>query len=165
MHIRVLREQNETRMSFTVFERVDYASSCPPRSPKCSWVHESTVCSCNELADATGSPDASLSDGGELLGADNAGNGRELALSEDLEVALKATNRLLFNKKETYSLGNIDNRSLLLSGGLACALGHEGPKLVKVHRGAVVLVSLIVEMSLSVLAEVAGVTIHKQISR
>jgi len=101
--------------------------------------------SCDELADTAGGSDASLSDGGELLGANNAGNLGELALAEDLEEA---------------SLGNIDNSSRLLSRGFACLLGHEGPKLVNVHRGAVVLVSLIVEMSLSFLSVVAGVIFH-----
>ena len=46
------------------------------------------MCSSNKLADTTGGTDASLSDGRELLGADNAGNLRELTLAEDLEEAL-----------------------------------------------------------------------------
>ena len=62
------------------------------------------MCSCNELADATGSPDASLSNGGELLGADDAGGGRELALAEDLEVALQARIVYYLIKKKLTAL-------------------------------------------------------------
>ena len=44
--------------------------------------------SCNKLADTTGSGDTLLGNLGELLGADNAGLGNKLALSENLEEAL-----------------------------------------------------------------------------
>ena len=50
--------------------------------------NEVSHCSCNELADTTGGSNSLLSDLGELLGADNAWLGNELALSEDLEEAL-----------------------------------------------------------------------------
>ena len=67
-------------------------------------------------------------------------------------------------KRNTYSLGNIDHSGLRISRGLACILGHEGPKLVKVHRWEVELVFLIVEMSLSLLSVVAWMTVyHKNI--
>ena len=132
---------------------------------------KSSVRSGDELADATGGLDALLGDLGELLGADDAGSVGELALAQNLEVALMCANRqtrsasesrLLFNKKQTYSLGNIDHSRLLLGGSFACLLGHESPQLVKVHRRAVVLVSLIVEMSLSLLSVVVGVTVQAQ---
>ena len=72
--------------------------------------------------------------------------------------------RLLFNKKRTYSLGNIDHSGLRIGRGLAWILGHEGPKLVKIHRWEVILVFLIVEMSLSLLSVVAWMTVyHKNI--
>ena len=64
-------------------------SSVSPGPPTCGCDGESSMCSCNKLADTTGGTDASLSDGGELLGADNAGNFRELTLAEDLEEALQ----------------------------------------------------------------------------
>ena len=67
-------------------------------------------------------------------------------------------------KRNTYSLGNIDHSSLLLGRGFASFLGDEGPELVKVHRWAVILVFLIVEMSLSLLSVVAWMTVyHKNI--
>ena len=68
--------------------RVICVSKLSPRSPTCGWVGASEGCSRNELADATSGPDTSLSDGGELLGADDARDLGELALTEDLEVAL-----------------------------------------------------------------------------
>jgi len=43
----------------------------------------------DELADTAGGPDATLCDGGELFGADNARDLGELALAENLEVALQ----------------------------------------------------------------------------
>lgn len=119
----------------------------------------------DELANATGGGDALLGNLGELLGTDNAGGSGELALAEDLEVSLLKRRLLLINRLRTYSLGNIDHSSLLLGGGLAGLFGHEGPKLVKVHRWAVVLVSLIVEMSLSLLTEVARMTAHNNKKR
>jgi hypothetical protein len=114
------------------------------------------------LADTTGSADTLLGDLGELLGADNHGGVGKLALAEDLEETLKQKSRLLINNLRTYGLGNIDHSSLLLGGGFARLFGHEGPQLVNVHRGAVVLVFLIVEMSLTLLSEVAWVTAHKR---
>ena len=128
---------------------------------------KSPNCSCDELADATSGGDAFLSDLGELLSADDAWGAGELTLAEDLEVSLlhKKERLLLINRLRTYSLGNIDHSSLLLGGGLAGLFRHEGPKLVKVHRWAVVLVSLIVEMSLSLLTEVARMTAHKHHKR
>ena len=122
--------------------------------------------SCDELADTTGSSDALLGNLGEHLGAHNAGHVGELALAKDLDEALKTKQStvrpLLINKKETYSFGSIDHSSLLLGGGFACFLGHESPELVKVHRWAVVLVFLIVEMSLSLLSEVAWMTAYNE---
>jgi len=66
-------------------------------------LHTGVLCeerSADELADATGGADATLSFSGELLGADNARDVGDLALTEDLEVTLQQNNRLLFNKKK-----------------------------------------------------------------
>lgn len=56
------------------------------RRQGCVWSSEDR--SSDELADTSGSGDTLLGNLGELLGADNAGFGGELALSEDLEEAL-----------------------------------------------------------------------------
>lgn len=50
---------------------------------------ECNECSCDELADTTGSLDSSFGHAGELLGSDDASNGGEGTRSEDLEEALK----------------------------------------------------------------------------
>ena len=47
-------------------------------------------CSCDELADTTGSLDSALSLGGELLSSDDAGSLGEGTRSENLEEALEA---------------------------------------------------------------------------
>ena len=119
-------------------------------------------CSADELADATGGADATLSLRRELLSAHDARDLGDLTLAEDLEETLQQHNRLLFNKKETYSLGNIDHSSFLLGRGLACLLGHEGPQLVNIHRGLVVLVLLVVEVSLTILTEVARMAAQRK---
>lgn len=59
-------------------------------------------------------------------------------------------------------LGNIDHSSLLLGGRLAGILGHESPEFVKVDRRAVILISLQMEMSLSLLSVVAWMTIDNK---
>ena len=69
------------------------------------------ACSSNELADATGSLDALLGDLGELLGANDARHGGQLALTQNLEEALLpnrttlvSQSRLLFIKKQLTAL-------------------------------------------------------------
>jgi len=59
-------------------------------------------------------------------------------------------------------LGNVDNSSLLLGWVGAGIFRYEGPKLVKVDSGAVILVSLKVEMSLSLLSVVAWMTVDNK---
>ena len=89
MHIRVLREQiRDAHAQYAVNPRDICVSSVSPGPPTCGWDGGSSMCSSNKLADTTGGTDASLSDGGELLGADDAWDLGELTLAEDLEVAL-----------------------------------------------------------------------------
>ena len=58
-----------------------------------------SVGSSDELADATGSPDALLGDLGELLGADDAGHVGDLALAEDLEETLQEIDYYLLKRE------------------------------------------------------------------
>jgi hypothetical protein len=60
---------------------------------------------------------------------------------------------LLFNK-ETYRLDDINNNSIGGCGGFASILWHEGPKFVEVDGGFEVLISLKVEVTLTLLTEV-----------
>ena len=64
-----------------------FARLQPPTAKECMVVGAGS--SCDELADTTGLSDTLLGDLGELLSADNARNLGELALAENLEVALK----------------------------------------------------------------------------
>ena len=118
-------------------------------------------CSSDELGDTTSGLDASDGDLGEHLGTNDARSRWELSLAENFHEALQ-TNRLLINKKRTYSLGNIDNSCFLFSRCLTSLLGHESPEFVEVDCWAVVLVFLIVEMSLSFLSVVSWMTTHKR---
>jgi hypothetical protein len=78
-------------------------------------------CSCNELADTAGGSDASLSDGGELLGANNAGNLGELALAEDLEEALYEIVYYLIKKKLTALVTSIIAADFSVEALRACS--------------------------------------------
>ena len=66
--------------------------------------------------------------------------------------------RLLFNTL-TYILGDINNDSFGGSGGLASFLRHEGPDLVEVDSGFEILISLEVEVSLTLLTEVTRMAV------
>jgi hypothetical protein len=52
----------------------------------------------DKLADTTGGLDSLFSELGEFLGSNDARDGGEATRSENLEEALKARERLLFNK-------------------------------------------------------------------
>ncbi len=60
---------------------------------------------------------------------------------------------------KTYGLDDINNNSLVSSGGLASVLGDEGPQLVEVDGGFEVLVSLKMEVTLALLSEIPWMTI------
>lgn len=65
---------------------------------------------------------------------------------------------IILKERGTYSFSNIDDHGLVLGGVLASVLGDQGPELVQVQGGLEVLVSLIVEVALSLLAVVTRVT-------
>jgi hypothetical protein len=64
-------------------------------------------------------------------------------------------------KRKTYSFGNIDDGCVLLGRGAAGFFRNKCPQFVEVNSGFVVLVSLIVEMTLSLLTEVTWMAVMK----